>query len=329
MTLNKRKWLVTGATGSFGRAFIRYALDNLEPRTIRALSRDELKQSEMEKDYQGVDLLLGDVRDSDRMKLAANGIEIIVHAAALKRIEKGERDPTEFVRTNIFGTANVADAALCNRVEKALFISSDKAVNPANLYGGTKFVGEREWVAANSYTGDGPTSFVAVRYGNVVGSRGSVIPLWRKEAKENGSITITDPEATRFWLTMNRACLLVRLALEMGNRGEVFVPRCQSVSVADLAEAVSPDSARIVKGLTPGEKKHERLIAPEETERTYCYHPSWGDWDMECYVIAPAYPSWAYLPPKLKKCDLAYYESGQDGLLSPEQIKKELEKLHV
>lgn len=245
--------LISGLTGTWGQAL----LEADPPWTIRGLSRDELKQSELREQYPNVRWLLGDVRDRDRLRRAMEGCDTVVHAAALKRVDAGEYDPGEFIKTNVLGTMNVAECALDCGVEKAVLLSSDKAVSPANLYGSTKLCAERYFLAANAYGGN-RCKFSVVRYGNVKGSRGSLLA-------KTGPVTLTDARATRFWMEPSEAVDLVLLALREMQGGEVFVPKIGARLVADMVEAVGEPAT----GLRPGEKLHEALIAPEEVSRTY------------------------------------------------------------
>jgi len=285
MELGRKRWLITGITGSFGTAFAHHIIDHFDPICVRGYSRDELKQSSMEINLPGIDYLLGDVRDLDRLTMAAKGIDIIVHAAAYKRIEKGERDPEEFIKTNVLGSIHVAKAALAERVEKAVLISTDKASHPVNTYGKSKSLAEAYWVSANAYAGGKPPIFVAVRYGNVSGSRGSVIPYFTSLPKDE-PFPVTDPEATRFWMTLKDACGLVEDVLVHGYRGDIFIPKCTSYTIKDLCLAIDPDRGMKTIGMRPGEKKHEQLVGLEECSRVIER--------VNHYVITPENPSWAY-----------------------------------
>jgi UDP-N-acetylglucosamine 4,6-dehydratase len=258
--------LVSGGTGSFGKQFARILMAEFSPRKLIVFSRDELKQHEMRvAGFDGSNLryFIGDVRDRDRLRRAMQGVDVVVHAAALKQVPACEYNPLEAVKTNIEGAKNVIDAALDTGVQKVLALSTDKAVNPVNLYGATKLVAEKLFVQANAYSGTGPTRFSCVRYGNVVGSRGSVIPLFLKQRK-TGAITLTDRRMTRFWLTLNQGVRFVIQAIERMEGGEVFVPKIPSMRLLDLAEAVAPDCAIQETGIRPGEKLHECLVSEDE-----------------------------------------------------------------
>lgn len=258
--------LLTGGTGSFGKKFTDILLRESNPKSLRILSRGELLQTEMRGsiDDERIRFLIGDVRDRERVFRAMNNVDIVIHAAALKHVPICEYNPIEAVKTNITGAINVIDAAIDNDVEKVMAISTDKAVHPVNLYGATKMVAEKLFVQANSYTGEGKTRFACVRYGNVVGSRGSVIPLFKKQ-RESGLITITDPRMTRFWLTLEQGARFVIQSLSLMNGGEIFVPKIPSMTVTDLAGVIAPGVPRKETGIRPGEKLHEVLITEDES----------------------------------------------------------------
>jgi UDP-N-acetylglucosamine 4,6-dehydratase len=283
-----RTVVVTGGTGSFGKHFVRTALARWNPAAIRVFSRDELKQHDMarEIDDERVRFLIGDVRDLSRLRRAFEGADIVVHAAALKHVPACEYNPFEAIKTNILGTQNVAEAAIEAGVEKALALSTDKAVSPANLYGATKLCAEKLFVQANAYAGPRPIRLSCVRYGNVVGSRGSVVPLFREQAR-SGELTITDERMTRFWISLDQAVELVDKALEWMQGGEVFIPKIPSMKVVDLAEAIAPGVTVKVTGIRPGEKLHEALLTPEESRHTsdhgdhYVIEPEHGFWTLK------------------------------------------------
>jgi len=279
--------LVTGGTGSFGKVFVRSMLDTQKAAKVIVFSRDELKQHEMRVD--GYDdrrlrYFIGDIRDRDRMTRAMRGVDVVVHAAALKQVVACEYNPIEAVMTNVNGSRNVIDAALDAGVSRVLALSTDKAVNPANLYGATKLVAEKLFVQANAYRGDGQTRFACVRYGNVVGSRGSVIPLFSQQRK-NGELTITDPNMTRFWLTLDQGVEFVTGCIEQMAGGEVFIPKLKTMNIVDLANAMAPECRLKHVGIRPGEKLHEALLSDEEAARTLDV----GD----KYVVRPSHPWWS------------------------------------
>jgi UDP-N-acetylglucosamine 4,6-dehydratase len=260
--------LITGGTGSFGRAFIEGVLEHHDPQSVRVFSRDELKQSELQRrfaDDTRLRYLLGDVRDLPRLVRATRGVDVIVHAAALKQVPAAEYNPFEAVQTNIVGAENVVSAAIENDVPLTISLSSDKAVNPVNLYGATKLSAEKIVTQGNAYAADSPARFATARYGNVVGSRGSVIPLFKAQA-ETGVVTITDERMTRFWITLHE------------------VPKIPSMRVVDIAEALAPEAERRTIGIRPGEKLHEVLVTEDESRHSY-------ELD-DRFVILPEYCSW-------------------------------------
>jgi UDP-N-acetylglucosamine 4,6-dehydratase len=282
--LTGKSLLVTGATGSFGNAFIRTVLANHDVASIRVFSRDELKQSEMEKTFRDSRLrwLLGDVRDRDRLRVAARGVDVIVHAAALKQVVAAEYNPFEAVQTNVLGAENVISAAIDNDVPLTIALSTDKAVNPANLYGATKLCAEKIVANAGVYAGEGKSRFASVRYGNVVGSRGSVVPIFKQQAL-TGTLTITDDRMTRFWITLDAAVDFVLSSMELVQGGETFVPKIPSMRIVDLAKALAPDAELRVVGIRPGEKLHEVLLTEDEARQAV----DLGD----RYAIMPPMPS--------------------------------------
>ena len=266
--------LITGATGSFGQKFVDIVAAKYRPERLIIFSRDELKQSEMrarhpETKDSPIRYFIGDIRDKDRLYRAFDRVDIVVHAAALKQVPVAEYNPLETIRTNVMGSANLIDAALDRGVEKVIFLSTDKAVNPVNLYGATKLCAEKLFVAARAYAG-GRTKFSVVRYGNVVGSRGSVVPLFLEQA-HTGKLPITDPRMTRFWITLEQGVQFVLQSLELMHGGETFVPKIPSMNIADLARVIGPDCEQEIVGIRPGEKLHELLITQEDAERTLRY----------------------------------------------------------
>ncbi len=278
--------LITGGTGSFGKKFTEIMLRDYHPQKLIIFSRDELKQHEMRLagfDHPSLRYFIGDVRDVDRLRRAVNGVDIVIHAAALKQVPACEYNPIEAVMTNVIGARNVIDAALDKGVKKVVALSTDKAVNPINLYGATKLVAEKLFVQANAYSGEGPTRFGCVRYGNVVGSRGSVIPLFLRQ-RENGKITITDRRMTRFWITLEQGVRLVIRAVEQMQGGEVFVPKIPSMRITDLAEAVAPGCEIETIGIRPGEKLHEVLISRDESRQVLKL--------KDMFIIQPTHPWW-------------------------------------
>lgn len=290
--MDKLRWedssvLVTGGTGSFGRAFVERLLRK-NPRKVIIFSRDELKQHEMWRQLPDTQhplrYFIGDVRDEGRLRRAFHDVDIVVHAAALKQVPACEYNPIEAVNTNILGARNIIEAAIDQGVKRVLALSTDKAVGPVNMYGATKLVAEKLFVQGNSYVGSGHTRFSCVRYGNVVGSRGSVIPIF-KQQRETGKLTVTDLRMTRFWITLEQGVDFVTRCIEQMQGGEVFVPKIPSMRVADLASALAPAAEVEVTGIRGGEKLHELLISEDEARNTLEFD------DM--YLLQPIFPWWS------------------------------------
>lgn len=280
--------LITGGTGSFGKKFVEVMLRDYRPRRLVVFSRDELKQHEMRQIFPDesdspMRYFIGDVRDRDRLHRAFNDVDCVVHAAALKQVPACEYNPFEAVQTNILGAKNVIDAAIDRGVKKVIALSTDKAVNPVNLYGATKLCAEKMFVQANAYAGAGGTKFSVVRYGNVVGSRGSVVPLFIKQ-RENGCITLTDPRMTRFWITLEHGVRFVITCTQNMLGGEIFVPKIPSMKMIDLARALAPDCRHQLIGIRPGEKLHEVLVSDDEARNSKEL--------PEMFVIQPHHPWW-------------------------------------
>lgn len=280
--------LVTGGTGSFGNKFVPMTLQKYNPKKIVVFSRDEMKQWEMAKLYQNdrrVQFLIGDVRDRDRLYRAMGGIDYVVHAAATKIVPTAEYDPFECVKTNVIGAMNVIDACLDNSVKRVIALSTDKASSPANLYGATKLTSDRLFVSANSYTGGKITRFGVVRYGNVMGSRGSVLPYFL--SLKGQDLPITDSEMTRFMITLEEGVELIWKAFSNLKGGEIYVKKIPSMKVTEMAKAVSPNSKQVIVGIRPGEKLHEQMIGEEDSPYTYEYEnyykilPSINDWGAD------------------------------------------------
>ncbi|TDO39070.1 UDP-N-acetylglucosamine 4,6-dehydratase (inverting) [Paractinoplanes brasiliensis] len=316
--------LVTGATGSFGKAFLNYALTHLDPQRIVVFSRDELKQYEVRQmfgDDSRLRFFLGDIRDKARLERAMHNIDYVVHAAALKQVDTAEYNPSEFVETNINGSQNVIDAAIDKGVKKVVALSTDKASSPINLYGATKLVADKLFIAGNHYAATHPTRLAVVRYGNVMGSRGSVVPLFRKLAAEGKSLPITDKRMTRFWITLPQAVKFVVDSFDTMQGGELFVPRIPSMRILDLVEAVAPNSATHEMGVRPGEKLHEEMIASDDSRRTLRF--------PDRYVVQPVVASWGYETPEggEEVPDGFNYRSDNNDLwLSVEDMRKLLEE---
>lgn len=299
--LDDKVVLVTGGTGSFGRAVVARLLSDFSPRKVIVFSRDEQKHYAMQQELESPKLrfFIGDVRDRKRLERAFDGVDVVFHAAAMKHVPLAEYNPIEAIETNIRGAENVIDAAFERRVKRVVALSTDKAVSPVNLYGATKLCMEKLFVAANSYSGDKGTSFTVVRYGNVVGSKGSVVPLFLEQMKK-GEITLTVPEMTRFWITMRQAVDLSLHALAAGLGGEVFVPHLPATDLITLARAIAPHANHRVMGIRPGEKMHETLIQADEarqvvdTGKTYVIEPSFPFWGVRKHAGAKVPDGFSY-----------------------------------
>jgi UDP-N-acetylglucosamine 4,6-dehydratase len=319
MDLSGATILLTGGTGSFGNAFTERVLDEWPDATVRVYSRDELKQSEMRARFgdRQVRYMLGDIRNKTRMARACQGADIIVHAAAMKQVPACEYNPFEAVQTNVLGSQHVVDCAIDSTVTKVVALSTDKAVNPVNLYGATKLCEEKIVVQGNAYASDSDTVLSCVRYGNVVGSRGSVVPLFQDQAR-NGRLTITDERMTRFWITLDQAVDLVLFALDNATGGEVFIPKIPSMKVTDLAEAIAPGLPCDVIGIRPGEKLHEVLLTADESRHAI---------DAEdVYVVLPEHPWWTdepgWLEGKPLDDDFTYDSATNTDWLSCEDLRE-------
>jgi UDP-N-acetylglucosamine 4,6-dehydratase len=290
MDLNGSTILLTGGTGSFGNAFVERMIRDHPGAVVRVFSRDELKQSEMQTRFAGrgdLRFFVGDVRNRSRLARAMHGANIVVHAAAMKQVPACEYNPFEAVQTNVLGSQHIVDAAIDSGVRQVVALSTDKAVNPVNLYGATKLCQEKLIVQGNAYASHSNTVLSCVRYGNVVGSRGSVVPVFRTQVSE-GRLTITDDRMTRFWITLDQAVDLVLFALEHAVGGEVFIPKIPSIRITDLAEAMGPGLPIEIVGIRPGEKLHEVLITTDESRHTIDAG--------EVYVVLPEHPWWAAAP---------------------------------
>lgn len=321
--------LITGGTGSFGKQFTGEVLEKYNFKKIIILSRDEFKQDLMKKDFtikygaekmKKIRFFIGDIRDKDRLKRAFNGVDIVIHAAAMKQVPACEYNPTEAIRTNVMGAMNIIDAALDSGVEKVVALSTDKAVNPINLYGGTKLVSDKLFISANAYSGSHGTIFSVVRYGNVSGSRGSVIPFFKNLIdKGEKELPITDERMTRFWMTLDKAVSLVMMAVEKMTGGETFVYKNPSYKVTDIAKAMAPDLDMKIIGIREGEKIHEVMITKDDSRYTYDY----GDY----YVIYPNF-EWFDFEKNYKEggqkiADGFEYHSGEnDDWLTVEDIQR-------
>jgi UDP-N-acetylglucosamine 4,6-dehydratase len=287
--------LITGGTGSFGQQFVKSVLERYKPRRLVIFSRDELKQFEMrqrfsEQQFPCLRYFIGDVRDKERLLRAFDGIDVVVHAAALKQVPACEYNPLEAIKTNVLGAANIVDAAIDRNVPKVIALSTDKAASPINLYGATKLCSDKLFISANHYSGFlHETRFSVVRYGNVVGSRGSVVPFFLK-LRETGVLPITDPRMTRFWITLDQGVDFVLRSLERMRGGEIFVPKLPSMNIMELAKALAPEARHEITGIRPGEKLHEAMITEDDARTTvehadyYAILPSGPEWGQEDYV---------------------------------------------
>ncbi len=294
--------LVTGGTGSFGKKFAEIAMRELRPRRLIVFSRDELKQHDMRNtgyDAPCLRYFIGDVRDEARLRRAFHGVDVVIHAAALKHVPACEYNPMEAIQTNVMGAENIINAALDAGVKKVIALSTDKAVNPVNLYGATKLCAEKLFVQSNAYSGTRGTVFSCVRYGNVMGSRGSVVPLFREQRK-SGVITLTDERMTRFWLTLEQGVHFVLGCLSRMHGGEIFVPKIPSARLTDLADALAPDCKRVVTGIRPGEKLHECLLSEDEARHAvelqdmFVIEPEDGSWGFEHWKGKKPRENWQY-----------------------------------
>jgi len=317
--------LVTGGTGSFGKAFISTALKELDPKRLVVFSRDELKQYEVRQQFGDDPRLrwfIGDIRDERRLARALHNVDYVVHAAALKQVDTAEYNPFEFVQTNIMGSQNVIEACIDQGVKQVVALSTDKASSPINLYGATKLAADKLFVSGNHYAAAYDTRFAVVRYGNVMGSRGSVIPFFQRLAAEGQSLPITDLRCTRFFITLPQAVRMVIDTFDLMQGGELLVPRIPSMKVVDLAQAVSPGAAMHDVGLRPGEKLHEEMISPEEGRRAVMIQ------DGKYFVIQPDLATWGYRPPEgaTPVADgFAYRSDLNDQWYSQEEIRAIIE----
>jgi UDP-N-acetylglucosamine 4,6-dehydratase (inverting) len=322
MSLDNKTILITGGTGSFGHKFTEIVLKEYNPKSVRIYDNRELAEVEMERKFNDPRLrfFMGDVRDKNRLYRATNGVDIIVHAAALKHVPICEYNPIEAVKTNIEGATNVIDAAIDNSVEKVMAISTDKAVHPVNLYGVTKMVAEKLFIQGNNYTGGRNTVFSCSRYGNVIASSGSVVPLF-EEQKEKGEITITDERMTRFWVTLEGGIRFVIKCIETMKGGEIFIPKIPSMKIVDLAEVIAPGVRKKTTGIRPGEKLHEILLTQEESRHTREFE--------DHFVIEPEYPFWDdnnFKKEKKLPEGFSYVSNSNSNWITKEQMKNILKE---
>mgnify|MGYP001773206325 CR=1 FL=1 len=334
--LDNKVVLITGGTGSFGKKFLKYCLQRFNPKKIIIFSRDEYKQYIMqkdfpEKDYPQLRFFLGDIRDKDRLRFAFEGVDYVIHAAALKHVPILEYNPFEAIKTNIIGAQNIIEVAIEKGVKKVIALSTDKAVSPVNLYGATKLAMEKLFIAGNSYTGLKDTTFSIVRYGNVVGSRGSVIPFFLDLVKKGANeLPITDEKMTRFWITLEEGVKLVLFAIEKSVGGEVFVPKIPSVKVVDLAKVICPKCRFNIIGIRPGEKLHESLISEDESRNVKKVSFEGKDY----FVILPQFSFegkklsvWDFYPQMPQ--GFSYRSDTNDWWLTKEEIKELLKHVEI
>ena len=311
--------LITGGTGSLGESLVEYLLNKTKVRRIAIFSRDELKQQHLRiqfKDDPRLRWFLGDVRDLDRLKRAFHGVDYVIHAAALKQVDTGEYNPMEFIKTNVLGSQNVIDASIDAGVKRVVALSTDKASSPINLYGATKLTADKLFVAANNYSFAYGTTFSVVRYGNVMGSRGSVIPFFQEIAAQGKPLPVTDLRMTRFWISIESAVKFVIDSLEMMAGGELYVPRIPSMKIVDLANAIAPGSKLEEIGMRPGEKLHEEMISADDSRRTVILENR--------FVVTPVAAEWGYVSPKGSRMSegQAYRSDTNDLWMSETDIKK-------
>jgi UDP-N-acetylglucosamine 4,6-dehydratase len=316
--LDNSSILITGGTGSLGKALVHKLLKETSVRRIAILSRDELKQQQMRDELGNDDRLrwfLGDIRDLDRLKRAFHNVDFVIHAAALKQVDTGEYNPMEFIKTNVLGSQNVIDAAIESGVKRVVALSTDKASSPINLYGATKLTADKLFIAANNYGHSYGTSFSVVRYGNVMGSRGSVIPFFESLARQGKPIPITDLRMTRFWISINDAVQFVFDSLEMMTGGELYVPKIPSMKIIDLAEAVAPGAVVHEVGMRPGEKLHEEMISADDSRRTVNLEGR--------FVVTPVVAEWGYTQPNgiAMQEGVAYRSDTNDSWISQDDIR--------
>jgi UDP-N-acetylglucosamine 4,6-dehydratase len=327
--LNGKSIVITGGTGSLGNKLVSLLVEHASPRRIIIFSRDEFKQFVMAEKFRSVSstlrFFLGDVRDKDRLKRAFEGVDYVIHAAALKQVPAAEYNPLEFVKTNVMGAEHVIDAAIDAGIKRVAALSTDKAANPINLYGATKLCSDKLFVAGNSYSGPRETRFAIVRYGNVVGSRGSVIPFFL-ERRKTGTLPITHPDMTRFWITLEQAAHFVLNVLSSMHGGEIFVPKIPSMRIIDLARLIGPDCRQDIIGIRPGEKLHEMMVEPESGHNTldcgthFVIQPVLNFWDpsVNGYASMPTCPA-----------GFSYTSGANDRWVGPAEMKRMILELNL
>lgn len=321
--LDGKTILITGGTGSFGKKCTEIILKNFKPEKLIIFSRDELKQLEMrqifsDKDYPCIRYFIGDVRDKERLHRAFDGVDYVIHTAALKQVPTAEYNPFETIKTNILGAENIINIAIDKEVKKVIALSTDKAASPINLYGATKLCSDKLFIAGNVYSGWHKTRFSVVRYGNVVGSRGSVIPFFKK-IRETGTLPITDPRMTRFWITIEQSVQFVLKCLELMQGGELFVPKIPSMNIMDLARAIAPKCGHKIIGIRPGEKLHEVMITKDDSRHTlefedyYIVEPEFHWWSNEGHIANGGKPV---------KEDFKYASNTNDRWLTVKELRE-------
>ena len=316
--LDNSSILITGGTGSLGKALVKELLENTNVRRIAVFSRDELKQHNFRNeigDDSRLRWFIGDIRDVERLKRALHNVDYVIHAAALKQVDTGEYNPMEFIKTNVLGSQNVIDASIEVGVKRVVALSTDKASSPINLYGATKLTADKLFIAANNYSQSYGTAFSVVRYGNVMGSRGSVIPFWKQLSDDAQALPITDLRMTRFWISIDQAVRFVFDSLAMMTGGELYVPRIPSMRISDLAMAVAPNAKLKEVGMRPGEKLHEEMISADDSRRTIIL--------KDRYVVNPVIAEWGYVAPVGESMPegKAYQSDTNDLWMSQEQIR--------
>ena len=324
--LDNSSVLITGGTGSLGKALLKEILSTTTARRVVVFSRDELKQYNLRsefKDDSRIRWFIGDIRDIERLKRALHGIDYVIHAAALKQVDTGEYNPMEFIKTNVMGSQNVIDASISAGVKKVVALSTDKASSPINLYGATKLTADKLFIAANNYSFSYGTTFSVVRYGNVMGSRGSVIPFFSALAAEGKPLPLTDLRMTRFWISIDAAVKFVLSSLELMSGGELYVPRIPSMKLIDLAKAVDPTAKIVDIGMRPGEKLHEEMISADDSRRTFIVD--------DRYIVTPVVAEWGYKQPEGQRMPegVAYQSNTNDLWMTEEEIREFINTLEV